>query len=487
MNSIWTQNCQIARREPLPGDRSTQVVVIGAGLTGILTAWELGCRGMQVMVLERGRIAGGVTSGTTGKITAQHGLIYKRLLEGLGQGLASQYYRAAAQALEDYRRLAASGLVFGLEERDSYVYARKDTSRLEAELDACRQLGIPAESASAENLPFPAAGALCLPRQAQMEPLRLIQALSRGLTIYERTTVTGVEEGMVHTDRGWVRAEHIIMTAHFPFVNLPGLWFMKLHQERSYVLALEGARSPGGMWIGEDGGWSFRDWQGLVLLGGGGHRTGDNREGGRYKDLLEAARKWWPGCRGVCRWSAQDCIPMDGVPFIGRYAPSTPNMYVATGFQKWGMTTAMTAAQLLADLVTQGSSPWERLFDPGRLRLSQSARQLAEDTYRAAKGLLTRAAAPPRDLTDALPPGHGGIVEWEGRKAGVYKDLQGDIWAVQAKCPHLGCQLEWNPNEKSWDCPCHGSRFDYQGQVLDGPAVDGLAAPVPEEYNKEQN
>ena len=178
---------------------------------------------------------------------------------------------------------------------------------------------------------------------------------------------------------------------------------------------------------------------------------------------------------------------MDGVPFIGRYAPSTPNMYVATGFQKWGLTTAMTAAQLLADLVTQGSSPWERLFDPGRLRLSQSARQLAEDTYRAAKGLLTRAAAPPRDLTDALPPGHGGIVEWEGRKAGVYKDLQGDIWAVQAKCPHLGCQLEWNPDEKSWDCPCHGSRFDYQGRGLDGPAVDGLAAPGPEEYNKEEN
>ena len=280
------------------------------------------------------------------------------------------------------------------------------------------------------------------------------------------------------TDRGTVTAEHVVFACHYPFRNVPGYYFLRMHQERSYVLALENAAGLEGMYFGTDGdGLSFRPQGDLLLLGGGGHRTGENSAGGQYQKLRQAARSFWPESRETAAWSAQDGMPLDGVPYIGRFSATTPNWYVATGFQKWGMTSSMVAARLLTDLITTGASPWEEVFTPQRFQPSAAGKALLQESTQAAKGLGRRLFTPPRAEVEALPRGHGGVVEYRGEKLGVYKDDGGEVFCVSVRCPHLGCQLEWNPDEKSWDCPCHGSRFDYRGRLLDGPAQRDADVP----------
>lgn len=241
------------------------------------------------------------------------------------------------------------------------------------------------------------------------------------------------------------------------------------------MLALRGAARLKGMYYGTDpDGVSLRPCGDLLLLGGGKHRTGENSAGGRYRGLEEQAERLFPGASQAAHWSAQDCISMDGVPYIGPYASAAPNWYVATGFGKWGMTGSMVSALLLSGLLTGERDPDGAVFDPGRMDLRASAANLWEDGKQAVKGLCRSAFEPPRAAVEALTPGHGGIVEVEGEKLGVYKTEDGEVFTVSARCPHLGCQVEWNPDEKTWDCPCHGSRFDFHGRLLDGPAQKGL-------------
>jgi len=231
-----------------------------------------------------------------------------------------------------------------------------------------------------------------------------------------------------------------------------------------------------GMWIFADGSvnpYSFRTWNHLLLLGGGGHRCGENSAGGRYDELRKKAREWFPDCREAAFWSAQDCMTADGVPYIGRYAESRPDWYVATGFQKWGMTTSMAAAMLLRDRICGKDSPCAEVFDPGRFD-TEMISGVAEESAQAIKGLAKRFFRIPDEQARQIPPGHGGIVFLKGEKLGVYKDEDGTLYPVDIRCPHMGCQLEWNPDERSWDCPCHGSRFDRFGGLISGPAQKDL-------------
>ena len=284
-----------------------------------------------------------------------------------------------------------------------------------------------------------------------------------------------MEEDRLITPRGCIKARHIVFACHFPFLNVPGLYFARLHQERSYVLALEGAPQVEGMYIsGEAGGWSFRNWGNLLLLGGENHRTGESGKGGRYERLRQKAAEWFPGSREVACWSAQDCITPDGVPYIGRYAASRPSWYVATGFQKWGMTTSMVSATILRDMIGGKENPNARVFAPDRLETA-AIPGMAADGGKAVKGLAKRFFQMPTQAAEEIPPGEGGIVLWEGEKVGVYKDEDGSVHKVDIRCPHLGCQLEWNPDEQSWDCPCHGSRFDRYGRLISGPAQEDIA------------
>ena len=474
MESIWSQTCQLRQREALPGDMKTDIAVIGAGMAGILIASALQGAGRRVVVLEAKRTAGGQTRNTTAKLTCQHGLLYEKLIRTLGEEKARQYAQANAAALMEYRRIIADrNIDCELEQRDACVYG-SNAAQLRKEAEAAAALGLPAFFVEETKLPFPTAGAVCFANQAQFHPLKFLQAISEPLTIYENTSVQSVEENQLITTRGRVQAEQIVFACHYPFVNFPGMYFARMHQERSYVIALENAARMDGMWIGaEQGAYSFRNYGPLLLLGGGGHRCGENSAGGRYDLLRQQAARWFPGSREVAHWSAQDCVTADSVPYIGPYAASRPNWYVATGFQKWGMTSSMVAAMLLRDRICGKENPWAEVFDPGRFD-EKTLTGLAQESVQAVKGLAKQLFQIPAEAAKELTPGHGGVVFWKGKKLGVYKDESGALWPVDIRCPHLGCQLEWNPDERSWDCPCHGSRFDYRGKLISGPAQENI-------------
>ena len=474
MESIWSQTCRLRQREALPGDMKTDIAVIGAGMAGILIASALQEAGRRVIVLEAERIAGGQTRNTTAKLTCQHGLLYEKLIRTLGEEKARQYAQANAAALMEYRRIIADrNIDCDLEQRDAWVYG-SNAAQLWKEAEAAAALGLPATFVEETKLPFPTAGAVRFANQAQFHPLKFLQAISEPLTIYENTSVQSVEENQIITTRGRVQAEQIVFACHYPFVNFPGMYFARMHQERSYVIALENAAPMDGMWIGaEQGAYSFRNYGPLLLLGGGGHRCGENSAGGRYDLLRQQAARWFPGSREVAHWSAQDCVTADSVPYIGPYAASRPNWFVATGFQKWGMTSSMVAAMLLRDRICGKENPWAEVFDPGRFD-EKTLTGLAQESGQAVKGLAKQLFQIPAEAARELPPGHGGIVFWKGKKLGVYKDESGALWPVDIRCPHLGCQLEWNPDERSWDCPCHGSRFDYRGKLISGPAQENI-------------
>ncbi len=475
MESIWSESCCFKEREPLCGDIQAEIAVIGAGIAGLLTASALQKAGRQVVVLEARRIASGQTRNTTAKITSQHGLIYRRLIDTLGRDKAKQYAMANEAAIEAYRSLVVSEHIdCAFEERNAYVYGA-DRDQLHSETEAAASLGLPASFVGETALPFPTAGAVCFSRQAQFHPLRFLERIAKPLTIYENTPVLRVEDDRIETEKGQVRANQIVFACHYPFVNFPGLYFARMHQERSYVLALEHAADVDGMWIGTgQGAYSFRNYGKLLLLGGGGHRCGENSAGGKYALLRKKAEEWFPGCREVAHWSAQDCMTADSVPYIGRYAESRPNWYVATGFQKWGMTSAMVSAMLLRDLICGVKSPYADVFDPARFDASALA-GIAAESGQAVKGLAKELFQIPFEKAAAIPRGHGGIVFLHGEKLGVYKDEDGQLYPANIRCPHLGCQLEWNPDERSWDCPCHGSRFDRFGKLISGPAQEDLS------------
>lgn len=427
IDSIWTRTARLPRFKGLEGDLKTDVLVIGGGITGLLCTWMLKQAGVDCALVEAERICGGTTGGTTGKITAQHALVYRKLIREFGPEAAGLYRQAQEASLERYRALCRE-IDCDFEERDSFVYSLSNDRELEEELEALSQTGAPAVLVrDLPLLPFPVAGAVQFSRQAQFHPLKFLAALSKGLPVYEYTRVLEWQPGRVRTDRGTIRAEKMIAASHFPFITNHGAYFLKLYQSRSYVLALENAPDVGGMYLdAEKTGLSLRNAEGLLLLGGGGHRTG--KKGGGWQALEEAARRYYPAARIACRWAAQDCMSLDGVPYVGRYGGNTPGLYAASGFNKWGMTGAMAAAALLTNLVLGREDRYEALFDPSRSILRP---QLAVNLLESAVNLLTPTAP---------------------------------------RCPHMGCALKYNPQEHTWDCPCHGSRFTEDGKVLDGPA-----------------
>ena len=430
IRSIWEKSGGLPAFPELRGEIRTDVLVVGGGITGILCAALLARDGADCVLAEADRLCSGVTGKTTAKITVQHGLFAADLLSRFGREKAGQYLAANRAALEEYRRLCRT-IDCGFETKDSCVYSLHREDQIRRELTALRELGVEAECVRGLPLPFTTAGAVRFRDQAQFDPLRFLAAMVRDLRIYEHTRVRRLEGTAAVTDRGRIHAKRIIVATHFPFLNKHGSYFLKLCQHRSYVLALKDAAELDAMYVDGSGtGLSFRNVGDVLLLGGGAHRTG--KQDGGWQGLEEAARKYYPGAREVCRWAAQDCMSLDGVPYIGRYSRNTPDLFVATGFNKWGMTSAMAAAMLLRDLVQGRENRYAEVFSPSRTILRP---QLAVNGAGAVANLLT---------------------------------------PTRPRCPHMGCALKWNPQEQTWDCPCHGSRFTREGELLDGPATGDL-------------
>lgn len=430
METIWEKTASLPPFTPLERDISTEVLVIGGGITGLLCAHFLHQANIPCVLVEAKELCNGVTGCTTAKITCQHGLIYDKLLRRFGKKLAGHYLRANEEALIRYRSLC-SQIDCNFQQEDAYVYTSTDRGRLERELAALKTLGYPAEQVDKLPLPFPIAGAVRFPHQAQFHPLKFLSGIAAPLTIYTHTPVQELIGTTARTPHGKIEAKKIIIATHFPFLNKHGSYFLKLYQQRSYVLALQGAKLPEGMYLGADkDGLSFRRYNDLLLLGGGGHRTG--KQGGGWEALRSIVLRYYPNAREVGHWATQDCMTLDGIPYIGPYSASTEGLYVATGFNKWGMTSAMAAATLLTDLVQGKENPYAALFSPSRTMLRP---QLAVNAAEAVFSLLT---------------------------------------PTPKRCPHMGCALKWNPQERTWDCPCHGSRFTETGKLINNPATSDL-------------
>ena len=455
MKSLWSKTTQLPEQKALNADLQVQNVVIGAGMAGILIAYFLQENGQEVVILEANEIASGQTKNTTAKITSQHGLIYNDLIKNTGIKRAKGYARANEDAIQIYKEIITKeGIACHFEELPSFLYCKKEDGlgKIKKEVEVAKRLGIKAEYVRGDKiteLPFGVMAAAKFEHQAQFHPLEFIRGIIKKLTIYEHTKVLKVEGHMVVTDKQVVVAENIIFATHYPFPIVPGFYFMRQHQSRSYALAIEGKDVPKqlkGMYYGIDSdSLSFRHADGKLIVGGSSHRTGKHfqietknrakRYPGAFSYLREQVKQYYPNAEEVANWAAQDCMPHDGIPFIGQFSLLHKNWYVATGFQKWGMTSAMVAAKIVSDKILGRENVYADVFSPQRL--------LIRAGYKAF-------------LTDALES--------------VIMIVKGAFSKKSKRCRHMGCALRWNEEEKSWDCECHGSRFEEGGEIIDGPA-----------------
>ncbi len=473
MASIWHKTTGIPERAPLTEDIRVEVAVIGAGMTGILLADRLREAGKEAVVLEARRIGSGQTGGTTAKITSQHGLILRDLIRTRGEKAAALYVQGHQNAIRQYEQLVRERQIdCDFQRCRSFLYSKRESDLLREETDAAKMLGLPAYYTETLSLPVPVSGAVCFEQQAMFHPLAFIEALSRDLTVYEQTQVLRVENNRVITDRATVTADYIVFACHFPFVNFPGFFFARMHQERSCVLALK-TKEPmlKDMYYGVDpNGFSLRPYQEYVLFGGEGYRTGTG-DGGHYEALQQAATRWFPAATLEARWSAQDAIPARGIPYIGRFSTGHLHWFAATGYRKWGMSSAMVAATLIADMICCRENSMEDLYAPDEF----SARELPQifrDGGRSAASIVSHALPKRQRSVRSLSVGEGGEIGW---CKGAYKSGDRRVYTVTLRCPHLGCRLHWNREEKTWDCPCHGSRFDRHGRCIDGPAQHDIS------------
>lgn len=431
MKSVWTDIVNLQRFSRLEGDINTDVLIIGGGMAGILCAYFLEKAGINYVLTEGKQIGSGITKNTTAKITSQHGLIYDKLIKKSGFEKAKIYMDANELAILKFKELSKE-IPCDFEEKPAYVYSLQDRNTIEKEVTAANKLGYKADFTQTLPLPFDVAGSVKFENQAQFNPLKFIDGISKGLNIYENTFIKEFGKGNVAiTDNGRISAERIIVASHFPFLNKHGSYFLKMYQHRSYVIALENAANVDGMYLEETiNGLSFRNYKNLLFIGGGDHRTG--KIGGNWHILREFAKNTYPNAVEKYAWATQDCMTLDGIPYIGNYSKSTPNMYVATGFNKWGMTSSMVSAMILTDMITGKDNNFADVFSPQRSILKP---QLLINGFTATANLLNFSTK---------------------------------------RCPHLGCALKWNKAEQSWDCPCHGSRFEKSGTLIDNPATGDI-------------
>ncbi len=425
MDTVWKGKIQSL--PPLSRDIQADVLVIGGGLTGLLCAYQLRMAGLDAVVVDANTPCSGVSGRTTAKITTQHGRIYRRIAERYGVPVAKQYFLANREALEEYRRLEGD---IGAHTCDGYLFSRGDAKRLQREAAVLRVIGASVDWADEVELPFSISGALRIPHQMRVDPIKLAARLAKDVPIHTHTRVREIRGAIATTDCGsTITARHMIIATHFPFLNRHGAYFLKLYQHRAYALAVENIPPMKDMyWEDRDDGLTSRQDGERLLMVGGGHRTGTS--GVAWKAAEQVVDHYYPDAHITARFATQDCMSLDGIPYIGRYGRTTPHVYVATGFNGWGMTSAMVAAMLLTGEIIGKPKPWASVFSPER---TVWHRQLATNSMETLKHF----------VLPTIP-----------------------------RCPHLGCALKWNAAERSWDCPCHGSRFTENGLLLNGPATD---------------
>ena len=493
MESLWIEttkdkiNCKT-----LEEDEKTEICIIGGGLFGLTTAYYLTQYGKKVVVLEKDKIGEKVSGNTTGKITSQHELFYTHLVNDYGKEYAKKYLEANEQAIKNIENIIKKeNIDCDFIIQNSYVYTTNESEipEIENEIDVVNSLGKKAKFVTDIDLPIKIKGAIEFDKQAQFHPRKYMLGLANSVLkknkIYEHTTVVDVEKKedyyIIYTNTGKIKAKYVVIATHFPIINIPGFYFVKMYQSTSYIIAIEtNSKLPEGMFINvKEPIYSFRtaDYNGkkILLIGGCGNKTGEPiPDNSHYEKLEKKAKEIYPDCKVIFKWNTRDCISLDKIPYIGEFSKMMKNMYVGTGFKKWGITLSNVAANIISDEIMGKENEFADIFTATRMKPIKNRWEVENILKETVNSIaLNKFKIEPYNI-EMIENDNGAIVEINGENVGIYKDIEGKIYAVKPNCSHLGCLLSWNNIDKTWDCPCHGSRFDYMGKNMYEPAIKDL-------------
>ncbi len=426
MTSLW-QEAEKRHYPTLGKDIATDVLIIGGGMTGLLCAKELQDNGIDCVVAEARQIGSGISGKTTAVVSAQHDILYSDIIKKYDDKTALLYLKSNLRGVNKIKKLSEK-YPCDYETIPAVLFSQDNEVKMQEEVCTLRRFGFNARFVSSIPIPIECKGGVAFPNQGQMHPVKLMQEIAKELKVYENTFIRKIENNVAYSDNGKIKANKIIIATHFPFINKYGLYSIKLYQKRSYVIALKNAPILHGSYADNSiSDFYFRSYKDMLLVGGGDHRTGKTKGG--YDTLREYIRNAFPDAIEEYAWSTQDCMSLDGIPYIGRYSPSLPNVYVATGYNEWGMTPSAVAAEVLSDLIMYNESKYEKVYSPSRSILHKQLWVNAANT----------------------------IADY--------------VYPTVKRCPHLGCALKYNKFEHSYDCPCHGSRFEENGSIIDNPAI----------------
>ncbi len=552
MNSFWLDSIENKNKfNKLEKDISTDVCIVGAGIFGLTCGYYLTKQGYNIVLLEKD-IASKTTGHTTAKITSQHNLIYKYLIDSLGESMAKKYLYANQDAIENiYQIINDENIDCDFVRQDSYVYTNNldELEKIKLENKAVNSLGFKSEFVTSTPLPFNVLGALRFPNQAEFNPIKYAYGLAKCITSNGSSAIDGlvnagsvgsvsVGDGIVENSPGGaslnlakgtgeiytdtlvqnikkendefitsckdyvVRSKYVILASHYPFIDRLGYYFLKMYQSTSYVIAVDiGDKTFDGMYINSKQptfSYRFANFSGscgkrLLLVGGADHKTGSKIDLSNAYSILEyEVRKYYPDCKVLYKWNTEDCITLDKIPYIGEFSHFMPNMYIGTGFNKWGMTSSNVAGNIIVDKILGRENEYENVFKATRLHPIKNNVELGNMIKETTNSfVINKFKVPDADLDviednsvmsgskkagnfEEIKNDSGHVLKYNGQTIGIYKDNDGKIFAVNPICTHLGCLLSWNNLDKTWDCPCHGSRFDYKGHQLYNPAIRDL-------------
>lgn len=528
MNSYWMEyNINLEKSRQIDNNYIADVCIIGCGLTGLSTAYYLAKCGLKVILIDKFGIGEKASGHTTAKITFQHGLIYNYLINSFGIEFAYKYFKSNSNAIYNIKKIIADeNIKCDFEFRNNFIYTQHQDNlyKINNELKALNTLFNYDKNFSQENnnisinqkknqdiksfnekntncypqfvnsceLPFNIAGAIKLEKQAQFHPRKYMEGLAnciiknRGL-IFTNSVVTDIckieDKYVTYANNFKIQSKYVVIASHYPFINFPGFYFTKMYQATSYAIGIETDKKiPNDMYINdEEPILSFRNAENqnkkLLIIGGGNHKTGyspDSEPFFGYKYLDKQRLKYFPNSKILFKWSTRDCITLDKIPYIGAFSSFMPNVYVATGFNKWGMTTSNVAANIIADSILNKKNEFLSIYNSTRLNPMKNKEEVKNMASQTIKSFITNKIKIPKEDISKIQKDNGGIIKIKGVKVGIFKDKFGKIYAINPTCTHLGCLLTWNNVDKTWDCPCHGSRFDYTGKNIYDPAFKDL-------------
>lgn len=497
MSSYWIESTKNLEKDypRLTKDISVDVCIVGAGLVGITSAYYLKDSNLKVAIIERkNSVCSHVSGHSTAKITSQHNLFYNYLINSYGEDFAKDYLDANQEAVQNIKDIIEKeNIDCDFSNQDSYVYAysKEELSNIRREVNAVHSLGFPCEFVDKLPLPIDCLGAIKFSNQGQFNPRKYAFALcdiitKKGIEIYTNTVATKIEktdddEYIIYSDTNSIRAKHVILATHYPIVNFPGFYFLKMYQSMSYAIAVDTKCDlPEGMYINSEiPTYSFRTTpyqdKKLLIVVGCDHKTGEKIYlEDAYKILENKAKELYPDSEVLFKWCTEDCISLDKIPYIGDFSSIMPNLYVATGFKKWGISSSNLAARIITNKILGKPNRYEYVFKATRLEPIKNREELGNMIKESMYSLVINKLKDSPDTLKDVNNDEGKIVEIDNQKVGVYRDKNGEYFFIKPVCAHLGCELSFNNLEKTWDCPCHGSRYDIHGKVISEPAIGDL-------------